>query len=299
METKTRIAPTPSGLLHVGNALSFAVTWAIARHNKSKIVLRIDDLDNIRSRPEYLKDIFDTLDWMELDYDEGPKSTPDFLQHYSQQLRISEYNSLLEKLVGEKLVYACDCSRSQILQHSPNGIYPRTCLHKGIPLDSPNVAWRVKIDQEHKIYFQDLFLGAMAIDLGASMPDFVVRRKDGIPSYQIASLCDDINMKCNLIVRGKDLLHSTAAQLFLDQAIGNNTFSKSHFVHHPLITDSTGEKLSKSQESFALASWRKSGISPQKVWEAIFQLFKWEKATEPSRNLFLKLFTLSELSRLE
>lgn len=296
---KTRIAPTPSGFLHIGNALSFAVTWALAKQQHGTLALRIDDLDNTRSRPEYLEDIFQTIEWLGLDYQEGPKNPHDFLQHYSQQLHVTAYQDLLHKLISKNMLYACDCSRSAIVQQSTNGTYPRTCLHKGIPLDTPEVAWRIKTNEDLTIRFQDLTLGTVNIPLGREMSDFVVRRKDGIPSYQIASLCDDLSMKCNLIVRGKDLLNSTAAQIFIDQAIDSNTFSLAEFVHHPLVKDLSGNKLSKSKDAFALINWRQSDEGLQKVWETLSSVFNWTSNKPASKELFLERFSLSQLSALE
>jgi glutamyl/glutaminyl-tRNA synthetase len=293
---KTRIAPTPSGYLHLGNALSFAITWALARKQQGIVVLRIDDLDNARFRPEYLQDIFDTLNFMGIDYDEGPRSPQDFQENYSQLLRLPTYQAQLEKLVQQGMVYACPCSRSQIAALSPQGLYPLTCRHEQLPLDTPNAAWRVHIPDGTVVYFKDQLLGNCTVALAIEMPDFVVRRKDGIPAYQIASIADDLAMGINLIVRGEDLMLSTAAQLFLAQHTGATDFTNAQFVHHPLIV-SEGSKLSKSHDALSLTEMRKAGLTPQQLWQKLAELLGWQEAGIADAQTFLQRFELTALPR--
>ncbi|WP_245868998.1 glutamate--tRNA ligase family protein [Pontibacter ramchanderi] len=295
-QIKTRIAPTPSGFLHLGNALSFAITWALARKQQGIVALRIDDLDNARFRPEYLQDIFDTLDFMGLDYDEGPRNPQDFQENYSQLLRLPSYQQLLDKLVQQGMVYACPCSRSQINALSPQGLYPLTCRDEQLPLDTPNAAWRVRIPEGTTISFEDQLLGTCTVALSLEMPDFVVRRKDAIPAYQIASIVDDLAMGVNLIVRGEDLMLSTAAQLFLAQHTGATAFTEAAFVHHPLIT-AEGNKLSKSHDSLSLTEMRKAGFTPSQLWQKLTELLGWQSAGIADAQSFLQRFELQDLPR--
>jgi glutamyl/glutaminyl-tRNA synthetase len=266
---KTRIAPTPSGYLHLGNALSFALTWALARQQGGVVALRIDDLDNARFRPEYLQDIFDTLHFLGLDYDEGPQDPADFRQHYSQLHRLPLYHGLLDQLVRQGLVYACPCSRTQVAALSAQGLYHGTCRNKQLPLDTPGTAWRLRVPEGTAVRFSDLVLGEVAVPLAEVMPDFVVRRKDGVPAYQVASVADDGRMGVNLVVRGQDLLSSTAAQLFLAGLVGEEGFMKARFVHHPLVQENDGGKLSKSQGSLSLYDMRKRGVRAAEVWQRL------------------------------
>lgn len=300
METKqpvkTRIAPTPSGYLHLGNALSFAITWALARQQQGIVALRIDDLDNARFRPEYLQDIFDTIDFMGIDYDEGPRSPQDFQDNYSQLLRLATYRTLLDKLVQHGMVYACPCSRTQIAALSPQGLYPLTCRDGDLPLDAPNAAWRIRIPEGTAITFHDQLLGNCSVALALEMPDFVVRRKDGVPAYQIASLADDLAMGVNLIVRGEDLMLSTAAQLFLAQHTGATAFNEAAFVHHPLIS-SDGNKLSKSHDALSLTEMRKAGLTPQGLWQQLARLLGWQESGIATAQDFLDRFRLQDLPR--
>ncbi|CAN5913038.1 tRNA glutamyl-Q(34) synthetase GluQRS [soil metagenome] len=293
---KTRIAPTPSGFLHLGNALSFALTWALARQQGGGVALRIDDLDNARFRPEYLQDIFDTLHFLGLDYDEGPRDPADFRQNYSQLHRLPLYHELLERLVQQGLVYACPCSRTQIAAVSPAGIYPGTCRDKQVPLSAPGTAWRLRVPEETVVRFSDLVLGEVAVPLGEGMPDFVVRRKDGIPAYQIASVVDDVRMGVNLVVRGQDLLSSTAAQLFLARLAGEEAFGQVRFVHHPLVREADGSKLSKSHDSLSLFELRKRGVRPEEVWRMLARMLGWREEVENARA-FRERFRMEEVQR--
>lgn len=293
--TRTRLAPTPSGYLHLGNVLSFAITWALARSQGGRVALRIDDLDNTRFRPEYLQDIFDTLAFMGIDYDEGPRNPTDFEQHYSQHLRLPGYHKMLDQLVQRDMVYACPCSRSQITAVSPQGLYPRTCRHAHLPLHTPNAAWRIRIPESELIAFHDLLLGTCRVPLGLEMPDFVVRRKDGIPAYQLASLCDDLEMGINLIVRGKDLMISTAAQLFLAQHTGATAFTGAQFVHHPILLTGSGQKLSKSDNALSITEMRKAGLKPEGLWSKLAHTLGWHDACITSAHSFLEWFKLPDI----
>lgn len=222
------------------------------------MLLRIDDLDAPRIRPEYVQDVFETLDWLGIDWDIGPAG-PDALEtQWSQHQRLPMYHELLGKLHEQGHLFACDCSRKDLADSG--GLYPGTCLHKGLPLDTPDVAWRVKVMGNEQIQFTDGWQGPTLYKLGQDMGSFVVRRRDGIPAYQIASLADDVHFGVNAVARGMDLLPSTAAQLYLAQLLGIHSFTQTQFYHHPLILDEAGQKLSKSAGSVALNHWRSEGV---------------------------------------
>ncbi|PHN08096.1 tRNA glutamyl-Q synthetase [Flavilitoribacter nigricans DSM 23189 = NBRC 102662] len=264
---RTRLAPTPSGYLHLGNALSFVVTWAIARAREGQILLRIDDLDAGRRRPEYLEDIFRTIEWLDIDFDEGPEGPDDFLAQYSQQLRLPQYHEALRQLKEQGHLYACTCSRKEIRQLSTNGNYPGTCLKQGKDFDAPRTAWRVKVGPTREVTIPGWKRGIESIDLGREMGDFVVRQKNRAPAYQIASLVDDEHWKINFIVRGLDLLPSTGAQLYLADLLGYEQFTQATFWHHDLITGEDGQKLSKSAGADALKTWREAGKTPGDIFQ--------------------------------
>lgn len=271
-EYHTRLAPTPSGLLHPGNGVSFILTWALARKEGLKILLRIDDLDRTRRRTEYLGDIFKTIDWLGIDYDEGPTSVADFLQHYSQHLRLDLYHEMLEQLRAKEMLYGCTCSRKAIAQASENGLYPHTCRPFKRPLDKPDTAWRLRLADHEPMLARSFRQADQLIDPGQLLGDFVVRQKDGLPAYQIASLADDLHFGVTHIVRGQDLLPSTGAQLLLAQRLGREAFQEVRFFHHGLLLDEKGQKLSKSQGAGSLAAWREAGRSPGELFEGAARL---------------------------
>ena len=182
----TRFAPTPSGYLHIGNVLSFAITWALAKRCNGQIVLRIDDIDTTRYRPEYVEDIFETLSFLGLDYDIGPHNLHEFETKYSQRHKLNRYQSGLDLLKEKNKLYACDCSRGQINTLSAKGLYLRKCAHSQKSFFQPNTAWRIKVPNHCLVPINDMLTNKQTIDLNQQMPDFVVRRKDGLPAYQIA-----------------------------------------------------------------------------------------------------------------
>ncbi len=266
---RSRLAPTPSGFLHLGNAFSFALTWLLTRYHGGSLLLRIDDIDNERRRPAYVEDVFETLDWLQLDWDAGPKDAADFEAHFSQLRALDRYAHLLEGLRQAGVLYACTCSRSQVQASSVNGIYPGTCRHRNLPLDTPDAAWRVFVPDNTVISIPEYTGGPRHVRLDAAMGDFVVRRRNGLPAYQVASLADDLHYGTNLVVRGVDLLSSTAAQLFLAGQLPPNAFEKAIFYHHPLLKDESGQKLSKSAGAASLLALRGQLPGPTPVYEAL------------------------------
>ncbi len=257
---KTRFAPTPSGFLHIGNAYSFLLTAAVAREAGASILLRIDDLDRERVRKEFVQDIFDTLAFLELEWQEGPANYQDYLERWSQLNRRELYQKYLSLLASQQLVYACDCSRQQLAREKVTARDNCQCRNKNLSLDAPAVNWRLKTAKQEVWELNDWHKGAISVSLPESMVDFVVRKKDGFPSYQLASLVDDDCFGVDLIVRGQDLWDSTLAQMYLCRLIGLESFSRVCFLHHPLISNSQGEKLSKSAGVTSIQSLRKKGI---------------------------------------
>lgn len=247
-ESRFRLAPTPSGFLHVGNAVNFTLNWLAARlHPGARVLLRIDDLDAERKRPEYVQDIFDTLNWLGLDWDEGPRDPDDFEKNWSQHLRLPRYFKALEELRAGGHLFACAKSRRELEPFQ--GKYPPEFRDQGLSLDDPDVAWRIRTPE------------------GFPLPDFIVRRRDGIPAYQLASVSDDLYFGITHVVRGADLQDSTMAQLFLAECLNRPDFARVQFLHHPLLTDEAGEKLSKSAGASALRQWRVEGRSPEGVFK--------------------------------
>lgn len=264
---RTRFAPTPSGLLHPGNGASFVATWLLARAAGGAVVLRIDDLDRARRRDDYVEDIFRTLEWLGLDYDEGPAGPDDFYRHWSQHRRLDRYYAALEQLRQADLLYACRCSRREVAAATTDGNYPGTCRARGLGFDQPGIAWRVRVPAGATIAFTDWQRGPQQLDISGRMGDFVVRQKNELPAYQIASLVDDTDWRINFIVRGEDLLDATAAQRYLAGLLQRPAFGQATFLHHPLLREADGSKLSKSRGAGSLRAWRQAGRSPQPLYQ--------------------------------
>lgn len=220
----SRLAPTPSGYLHIGNAYNFLITWWLVRHLKGKLVLRIDDADTTRCREEYIQDIFDSLKWLGLDWDLGPKDLEDFKQNYSQTLRKDHYFSMVQKCQN---IFSCDCSRKIVKERSNDGTYPGICRNKN----------------------KEFVAGECALRIEGEEDDFIVWRKDDIPAYHLTSVVDDNDFGVNLIVRGEDLVESSEQQTFLAKEIGLDVMSNACIYHHKLILNEESEKLSKSNLS--------------------------------------------------
>lgn len=235
METviKSRIAPTPSGYLHVGNAYNFLVTWRETVHKRNGLLgLRIDDSDSTRVREEYIEDIFDSLEWLQIKWEFGPKDKTEFKNKYSQGLKRDKYKEFLETIPN---TFICDCSRSELKETEC------TCEKKNLNFLPEQNAIKIK----------------------SEFGDITLWRKDDLPAYQLVSLYEDIFDEINFIVRGEDLLSSTKIQFFLSSLINDQHFSKAHFLHHPLLED-RGEKISKSQiqndnHPLSLIQWRQDG----------------------------------------
>jgi len=281
-QLRTRIAPTPSGYLHEGNVYSFILTWLIARSQNGVVILRIDDIDAARKRPEYIEDIFYTLDWLGITYDEGPQSPADFEKHYSQHLRLDRYQQVLCQLRTDNKLFACTCSRKEIQEVSISGQYPGTCIALHNDFTLPQTAWRVFMPPTLSIKWEDKLYGETQVDLHTSMRNFVVRAKNQLPAYQLVSLVDDIDMEINCVVRGEDLIPSTGAQFYLAQLLNYEAFSSIQFYHHSIVLDADGRKLSKSSSTKHTQPLREKYSSPKPIFQACS---RWLQLAEPADDL--------------
>lgn len=265
---KTRYAPTPSGFLHLGNLYSMTLTATIAKKEGASILLRIDDIDKVRAKKEYLQDIFESLTFFELPWQEGPRDASEHEDRFSQTSRLYLYENFLEELINKGLVFACTCSRSEIEHAGTHAVYPGTCKNRNISLHEKNVCWRLNTSEPIDIQLKEYGKKTERFLLPENMHHFIIRRKDGLPSYQVCSLIDDIHFGIDLIVRGKDLRDSSLAQLYMAQLSGLNEFLNTTFLHHPLLLNKDGHKLSKSVGDTSLQYYRNKGYNK----EAIFAL---------------------------
>lgn len=243
--------------------MNFVLTWLLVRRAGGTLHLRIDDLDRARLRRPYLENIFRVIDWLGLDYDQGPSGPDDFLRHYSQLLHLPAYNQILRRLAQQPgLVHGSPRSRTG------------AAAGDAVPLTTPGAAWRARVPASTTVALADGWQGAMRVPLAVEMPDFVVRKKDGVAAYQLASVVDDLRLGTTLIVRGLDLLPSTAAQLWLAAQLPETTHfnpERVHFYHHGLLTDAAGNKLSKTTQAAGDQGVLKLG-SPAVVYAAVAKL---------------------------
>ncbi|MEN0054015.1 MAG: glutamate--tRNA ligase family protein [Mucilaginibacter sp.] len=260
---KTRLAPTPSGFLHLGNVLSFAITAALAQKSGAKLFLRIDDMDRARAEQRYIQDIFDTLNFLEIPWHEGPSNVQEFNDSYSQIHRLPLYHKALEQLVHKGLVFACTCSRKQLNENTC------TCFEKKISLTASDANWRLRTNNSHELAIKNYNGSVTPAALPADMHNFIIRKKDGFPAYQLTSVVDDLFYGVDLVVRGQDLWPSTLAQQELAMVLGENEFLNTTFYHHTLLTNETNEKLSKSAGATSVRYLRESGKTPADIYRLI------------------------------
>ncbi len=252
---RTRIAPTPSGYLHRGNGFSFVLTALLARKTGAKLLLRIDDLDRDRYRPEYLEDIFVQLDWLGIRPDEGPTSPDDFERNFSQLFRIQQYRDAIGKLQSADIVYACSCSRKQFAAHTGSHC---TCYDANSEPSVPYALRLKHLPQEHILC--DLDGTIHQLNLAAEPGPIPILQKNAHPSYQVASVIDDLSADVDFIVRGADLLPSSGLQQHLANVLQRREYTKIAHQHHALIFD-RGQKMSKSAGSTSLRHFANEGGS--------------------------------------
>jgi glutamyl-tRNA synthetase len=256
-----RLAPSPTGELHVGHARSFLLAWWSARSRGGEVQLRIEDLDGDRSAPEFVDGIVRDLEWLGMDWD-GPPLV--------QSAGLERIRAGLDQLIDRGLVYPCTCTRREAREaasapHEGYGgepAYAGTCRGRYASLEAAEAesgrkaAWRFRVPDE-PVAFEDRFLGALSIDLGIAGGDFVVARRDGLPAYQLAVVVDDAAGGITEVLRGDDLVTSCARQALLIDHLG---LRRPTWVHVPLVVDAHGERLAKRVSSLSLAHLRASGV---------------------------------------
>lgn len=236
---RTRIAPTPSGFLHRGNVANFTLIAEFARVNSLELGLRIDDVDANRSRPEYIADIFRVLDLMHITWTFGPRDPLDFTANWSQAARIERYRSALAHEGLSPHLYVCACSRTRAGRAS--GGCPGSCRGLDQPLVTGATALRLHIPERTTVA-----MGDRTVDLADELGDVILWRRDGLPAYHLVTVLEDEALGITHIIRGEDLLAASALHVHLARLLGLNGVATAHYVHHPLVRDADGRKLSKS-----------------------------------------------------
>lgn len=296
-----RLAPSPTGAQHVGNARTYLIAWLSARSRGGRVVLRIEDIDSPRIKPGADRQARLDLHWLGLDWDDGP---------LVQTERLPIYRAALERLMAAERVYPCTCTRSDVeraasaphLEHE-GPVYPGTCaircVHDAVEMDRP-YCWRFRVPEESP-EFVDGYYGPTRIDLLQVGGDFVVWKVPhhgetaSLPAYQLAVVVDDAAQGVTEVVRGDDLLPSTPRQLLLYQALG---LTPPRFVHIPLVVGPDGRRLAKRHGDTRLSALREAGVRPEMLLGLLAWSCDWIAALEPiALRELLPLFRLETIPR--
>ncbi len=267
-----RLAPSPTGLLHVGHASTFWTAYRRALVHGGTLVFRNEDLDPQRSRAIFAEAMIEDLRWLGIRWQEGPDVGGPFVP-YEQSLRRQFYLTAWSKLRDGGFIYPCTCSRKDLATAAaaPNEgddepLYPGRCREKiGAALQHQTPAgvnWRFRVPEGEGITFEDRHLGPQRFVAGKDFGDFVVWRRDDVPAYQLAVVADDAAMRITEVVRGADLLKSTARQLLLIRAL---ELPIPAYYHCDLVRDEAGVRLAKRHDARCLRRLRERGYSPQQV----------------------------------
>ncbi len=300
-----RFAPTPSGQLHIGNARTALLAWLQMRQAGGRFVLRMEDIDKPRSRPELAAGILDDLRWLGIDWDEGPDVGGPF-GPYVQSARTELYEEALHRLEQSGWLYPCYCSRAELaaIASAPHGlasegpVYPGNCRRlspaerrEKEAVKTPSLRFAMP---NRPVSFHDLAAGPQNFPPGAG-GDFVVKRADGIIGYQLAVVVDDAAMQITDVLRGADLLDSTPRQILLFEALERNV---PRFTHVPLLLGPDGRRLSKRHGSVTIAGIRAAGAAPERVVGCLAYLSGFIDRPEPLRAYDLvELFDLDKIPR--
>jgi glutamyl-tRNA synthetase len=282
-----RLAPSPTGGLHLGHARTFLIAWMTARRSSGRVILRIEDLDSSRVRADAVSTALVDLSWLGLDWDEGPDlggpSAP-----YVQSQRSSLYDRALDRLKAIESVYPCTCTRADVARASsaPHAAdegptYPGTCAHRraadALALDDRSFAWRFRVPPG-PVAWDDLFLGRVELDPSRLGGDFIVARHGAGHSYQLAVVVDDAAMGVNQVIRGADLVPSTPRQILLFRRLGQPLPT---FGHVPLAVDVDGRRLAKRAGSLKLSALRAAGADPRRLAGSLVRSCGWSDSVEP------------------
>jgi glutamyl-tRNA synthetase len=281
-----RLAPSPTGLLHLGHARTFWIAAQRAAQHGGQLILRNEDLDPQRCKPEYVRAMFEDLYWLGIEWTEGPDRGGPFAP-YSQSERRAHYLAAWKNLRERGVIYPCTCSRKDVAQaaSAPNEsddepLYPGRCRpavemgsaglrHGGTDEAAVStwalprgVNWRFRVPDGETVQFTDLHLGPQSFTAGRDFGDFILWRRDDVPAYQLAVVVDDAAMQITEVVRGADLLKSTARQILLFRALG---LPVPAYYHCDLVRDAAGVRLAKRHDALSIRELRKSGWTPEQV----------------------------------
>ncbi|MFP8875007.1 MAG: glutamate--tRNA ligase, partial [Myxococcota bacterium] len=254
MTIRTRFAPSPTGYLHLGSARTALFNWAFARHHQGCLVLRIDDTDRVRSTPESERTVLQGLEWLGLEWDEGP---------FRQSERSARHAEQIQKLLAEDKAYRCVCTREELeerkLRSGGRRAYDGRCRDLGLEADCGPHTVRLRLDPDADLSWNDLVFGTSGQE-AAQVGDMIIRRSDGTPLYNFAVVVDDIDMGITHVIRGADHQPNTPLQIGIYRALGAELPA---FAHLPLIVGASGKKLSKRRDPVSIQEFETKGYLPQ------------------------------------
>jgi glutamyl-tRNA synthetase len=297
---RVRYAPSPTGLPHVGNIRTAFFNWLFARHTGGKFIVRIEDTDVARTVPGALEGILEGLEWLGIDWDEGPRAGGDFGPYFQSQ-RLDIYKKLVGELVERGQAYYCHCSSErldamraeQIASKQPPG-YDRCCREKGLG-PAAGAVIRFKTPREGKTNFRDLIRSDVTFE-NALLDDFVLLKSDGYPTYHLANVIDDHLMQISHVLRAEEWLSSTPKHLLLYDAFG---FTPPQFAHLPIILGNDRSKLSKRHGAVSILEYRDKGYLPEAMMNFL-ALLGWafdDKTELFSKDELIKNFSIEHVSQ--
>ena len=290
--TVTRFPPSPTGYLHIGGARTALYSWLHAKQNQGKFILRIEDTDLERSTQESVQAILDGMEWLELDYDEGP---------YYQTQRFDRYKDVVQQLLDDGHAYHCYCSREEVdamrEEQRAKGLKPRydgRWRDRTDSIDGVDPVVRFKNPLDGNVIIDDLVKGKISIS-NTELDDLIIARSDGVPTYNLTVVVDDLDMNMTHVIRGDDHINNTPRQINIMRALGAEP---PKFAHVPMILGEDGKRLSKRHGAVGVMQYRDDGFLPEALLNYLVRL-GWSHGDQEifSRDDLLELFKIEDVNR--
>lgn len=288
---RTRFAPSPTGYLHIGGARTALFCWLFARKHESTFILRIEDTDRERSTPESIQAILDGMEWLGLDYDEGP---------FYQTERMEAYQAVIHRLLAEGKAYYCQCSKERLeklretqMANKEKPRYDGHCRDLNLAKNEVPAVIRFKNPETGSVSFEDLIRGKITVQ-NNELDDLIIARSDGTPTYNFTVVVDDIDMKITHVIRGDDHINNTPRQINLFSALG---FPAPHFAHVPMILGPDGKRLSKRHGAVSVLQYLEDGYLPEALLNYLVRL-GWSHGDQEifSRDEMVALFSVETIN---
>lgn len=290
---RTRFAPSPTGYLHIGGARTALFSWLFSKKNGGEFILRVEDTDRERSTDESVEAILQAMQWLDLDYDEGP---------YYQTQRFDRYHEVIQQLLDKDQAYYCNCSKERLealrndqMANKQKPRYDGCCRDKGLtPHDQPDLVVRFRNPQQGEVIFNDLVKGEIRVS-NRELDDLIIARSDGTPTYNLTVVVDDSDMNITHVVRGDDHVNNTPRQINIFHALGVDI---PQFAHVPMILGEDGKRLSKRHGAVSVMQYQEEGYLPEALLNYLVRL-GWSNGDQEvfSREEMQQLFSLQGINR--